>query len=164
MERELEIMAYRGEPTPRALDWRTSVEYIAKRYLYASNRINLITKDAAAQEFHRIQAELNQITAAQEFERRCWENSAKRTLAIDHARLMYRQNKSIELADVLVDRLDWMDDECAVPVKMIERGANCTICGRFFNREHADRKPVFCEDCGCRLGWEQEVADESEKM
>ena len=36
---------------------------------------------------------------------------------------------------------------------LAEHGANCPICGSFFNQEHADRKPTYCETCGCRLGW-----------
>ena len=44
-------------------------------------------------------------------------------------------------------------DECSIPVKKSEHGANCPVCGSFFNQEHAGRKPQYCETCGCRLEW-----------
>lgn len=34
-----------------------------------------------------------------------------------------------------------------------EHGAICPCCGKFFNQEHATRKPRFCEDCGAMLVW-----------
>ena len=38
---------------------------------------------------------------------------------------------------------------------LTEHGANCPVCGSFFNHEHAFRKPKYCEDCGCRLDWSE---------
>ena len=38
---------------------------------------------------------------------------------------------------------------------LTEHGANCPVCGSFFNHEHAFRKPQYCEDCGCRLDWSE---------
>lgn len=38
-------------------------------------------------------------------------------------------------------------------VILSEHGANCPCCRKFFNREHADRRPRFCEDCGAMLVW-----------
>ena len=90
-----------------------------------------------------------------EFERRLWENSAKRTMAAERAMTMYHKNRTLENADVLYDRLEWLHDECSIPAKKSEHGANCPICGAFFNQEHAARKPQYCEDCGCRLGWQE---------
>ena len=38
---------------------------------------------------------------------------------------------------------------------LTEHGANCPVCGSFFNQDHAFRKPQYCEDCGCRLDWRE---------
>ena len=38
---------------------------------------------------------------------------------------------------------------------LAEHGANCPVCGSFFNQDHAFRKPQYCEDCGCRLDWSE---------
>ena len=38
---------------------------------------------------------------------------------------------------------------------LTEHGANCPVCGSFFNQDHAFRKPQYCEDCGCRLDWSE---------
>ena len=38
---------------------------------------------------------------------------------------------------------------------LAEHGANCPVCGSFFNHEHAFRKPKYCYDCGCRLDWSE---------
>lgn len=34
-----------------------------------------------------------------------------------------------------------------------EHGANCPVCGAFFNKDHAHRKPKYCESCGSKLHW-----------
>ena len=68
---------------------------------------------------------------------------------------MYRKNRTLENADIMHDRLEWLHDECSIPVKKSEHGANCPVCGSFFNHEHAFRKPQYCEDCGCRLDWSE---------
>ena len=88
-----------------------------------------------------------------DFEIKCWESSAKRTLSACHAMMMYRNNRTLEAADNLVAMLEWLNDECGQDVVPHEYGAKCPNCGRFFNQDHAFRKPVFCEDCGCMLRW-----------
>lgn len=41
----------------------------------------------------------------------------------------------------------------AVPVAR-EEGYNCPACGKFFEPAHAERNPLYCEDCGVELKWE----------
>lgn len=153
MEKEFEVMAYNGQPVPAGVNWRVAVEYIVSRYLYAANRAGFIDREPASQEKKLVTALLDEKDEAREFERRCWENSARRTMSACHAMTMYRQNRTLEHADILVNRLEWLEDECAIQVKPHKHGANCPICGKFFNQDHAARKPTYCESCGCRLGW-----------
>ena len=63
--------------------------------------------------------------------------------------------KGDKVAIIMYNCLEWLHDECSIPVKKSEHGANCPICGSFFNQEHADRKPAYCETCGCRLDWSE---------
>lgn len=153
MDRELEVMAYNNHPAPAYLNWKTHAEYIVVRYLYAANRLNFISKEDASAERKLVKRKLDEIDKAKEFEIKCWESSAKRTLSACHAMMMYRNNRTLEAADNLVNMLEWLNDECSQDVIPHEYGAKCPNCGRFFNQDHAFRKPVFCEDCGCMLRW-----------
>lgn len=33
---------------------------------------------------------------------------------------------------------------------------HCPQCGKLFSKEHAERKPNYCEECGQALKWEDE--------
>lgn len=154
MKFEHEENAMRGDPVPKSLTGIGQSYYIGLRYLYAACRIGAISRDEAAKEKKLLQRDAAQASKSREFERKCWENSARRTMAAERAMTMYRKNRTLENADVLVDRLEWLHDECSIPVKKTEHGANCPACGSFFNQDHANRKPVYCENCGCRLVWD----------
>lgn len=149
-----EKQAYRNEPMPDDLTAHESVVYSFLRNLYWSLQKGIITEDQAQKEKNQTIHKMEEGRKAREFECRLWENSAKRTMAAERSMTMYRKSRTLENADTLVERLDWLHDECALPVKMAEFGANCPICGKFFNQDHANRKPTYCEDCGCRLGWD----------
>lgn len=153
MKFDYEQQAMRNEPMPDGLTAHDALVYTFLRNLYWSLHKGVITRDQGQREKDKTLKQFEQMTAAREFERRCWENSAKRTVAADHAMMMYRKNRTLENADVLVSRLEWLDDEVIMPAKKHEHGANCPVCNKFFNQDHADRKPTFCEDCGCKLGW-----------
>lgn len=155
-----EEQARRNEPIPDDLTAHESVVYSFLRNLYWSLQKGIITEDQAQKEKNQTIHKMEDGRKAREFERRLWENSARRTMAACHAMTMYRKNRTLENADVLVNRLEWLEDECAIQVKPHEHGANCPICGKFFNQDHANRKPTYCEDCGCRLEWE--ITDEED--
>lgn len=54
----------------------------------------------------------------------------------------------------LCDAIDGLSkDDPARNVIRTEHGANCPVCNSFFNKDHASRKPRYCENCGCRLEW-----------
>ena len=153
MKYEYEEQAMRNEPMPEGMTAFDSLVYTFLRNLYWSLHHGVITREQGQIEKNKTLAQFEQTRAARELERRCWELSAKRTLAADHAMMMYRKNRTLENADNLVSKLEWLDDEIAAPVKTSEHGANCPVCNKFFNQDHADRKPTFCEDCGCKLVW-----------
>lgn len=154
MQYPFEWQAQKNEPMPDGLTEHEALVYSFLRNLYWSLRQGIITSEQAQKEKNITLRKMDEGHKAREFERRLWENSAKRTMAACHAMTMYRKNRTLENADVLVNRLEWLSDECSLRVKPHEHGANCPICGKFFNQDHANRQPTYCEDCGCRLGWD----------
>lgn len=153
MKFDYEQQAMRNEPMPDGMTAYDSLVYTFLRNLYWSLHNGVITREQGQAEKDKTLGRFEKMNAARELERRCWENSAKRTTSVDRAMMMYQKERSLENADRLYQRLEWLADETMVPVKQGEYGANCPICNKFFNQDHADRKPTFCEDCGCRLGW-----------
>ena len=160
--KEMRILTYWFEkdaknnaPMPDGLTEHEAQIYSFLRNLYWSLQKGIITTDQAQKEKNQALKKMEKGREAREFERRLWENSAKRTMAAERAMTMYRKNRTLENAGIMYDRLEWLHDECSIPVKKSEHGANCPICGAFFNQEHAARKPQYCEDCGCRLGWQE---------
>ena len=156
MKYEYEEKAMNNEPMPDGLTYQDALIYTFLRNLYWSLRNGVITREQGQAEKNKTLRQFEQMCAARELERRCWENSAKRTLAVDHAMTMYRKNRTLENADNIVNQLEWIDDELTFSVKKQDNGANCPICNKFFNQDHAFKKPTFCEECGCRLGWEKD--------
>lgn len=154
MKYPFEQQAMQNKPIPDGLTTYEKQIYIVLRNLYYSMSKGMLTAEQAQKEKNSILKDLDDLNATREFERKCWENSAQRTMAADRALTMYHQNRTLENADILYDRLEWLHDECTIPVIRSEHGANCPVCNRFFNQDHAENKPTYCQDCGCRLGWD----------
>ena len=145
--------AKNNAPMPDNLTEQEALIYSFLRNLYWSLGHRIITTEQAQREKDVTLKKMEKGREAREFERRLWENSAKRTMAAERAMTMYRKNRTLENADELVSRLEWLHDECSMNAIITEHGANCPVCGAFFNQEHADRKPIYCETCGCRMNW-----------
>ena len=122
-----EKQAQQNEPMPDNLTEQEALIYSFLRNLYWSLQRGLITSEQAQNEKNQTLKKMEKGREAREFERRLWENSAKRTMAAERAMTMYRQNRTLENADELVSRLEWLHDECFIPVKKSEHGANCCI-------------------------------------
>lgn len=151
---DLERAAMNQEAMPPYLQPHDQMKFLGLRYLYGSYRRKIIPREQASAEKKKFLAECDKIQKACAFEKKCWEHSAKRTMAAERAMSMYRKERTLENADILVERLEWLSDECGRKVILTERGADCPNCGKAFDQDHADRRPAYCEDCGCRLNWE----------
>ena len=161
--KEMRILTYWFEkdaknnaPMPDGVTAEEAQMYSFLRNLYWSLDHKIISAEQAQREKNIMEKLIDKGKKGREFERKCWENSAKRTMAAERGMTMYRKNRTLENADIMYDRLEWLHDECSISVKKSEHGANCPICGAFFNQDHAFRKPQYCEDCGCHLKWEAE--------
>ena len=151
---DLERAAMNQEAMPVYLQAHDQVKFLGLRYLYGSYKRKIIPREQASAEKKKFLAAWDKVQESWAFEKKCWENSAKRTLAAERAMSMYRKDRTLENADALVERLEWISDEGSRRVILTERGADCPNCGKPFEQSHADCRPAYCEDCGCRLDWE----------
>lgn len=149
-----ERAAAMGEAMPTCLPTPEQNAFQAIAYLYARFRANSISREQAATEKARIKASLVDEINMENFK----DNLAyQRQLILrdsEMAKIACRKDPTPENAIALCDSIDAIQkDDRFRNVKYTDHGANCPVCNKFFNDDHANRKPVFCEDCGCKLGW-----------
>ena len=101
-----EKQAQQNEPLPDSLTAHEVLIYSFLRNLYWSLQKGIITADQAQKEKNVALKKMEKMREAREFERRLWENSARRTMAVDRALMMYHESRTLENADVLYDRLE----------------------------------------------------------
>ena len=149
-----EKAAAMGEPMPPCLPTAEQKAFQAIAYLYARFRTDSISREQAVEEKRRIKASLLDEINTENFK----DNLAyQRQLILrdsEMAKIVCRKEPTPENAIALCDRIDAIQrDDRFRNVKYTDHGANCPVCNKFFNDDHANRKPTFCEDCGCKLGW-----------
>ena len=149
-----ERAAAMGEAMPTCMPTPEQNAFQAIAYLYARFRAKAIGKEQAAEEKARIKASLMDELAMETFK----DNLAYQREMIlrqsEMAKIACRKDPTPENAIALCDTIDAIiKDERFCNVKYADHGANCPVCNKFFNDDHANRKPVFCEDCGSKLGW-----------
>lgn len=149
-----ERAAAMGEPMPPCLPTAEQRAFQAIAYLYARFNIKSIDRDQASEEKNRIKASLKDEIDMENFK----DNLAYQREMIlrqsEMAKIAARKNPCAETCTALCDSIDAiLKDDRFRNVKYTDYGANCPVCNKFFNDEHAGRKPTFCEDCGCKLGW-----------
>lgn len=149
-----ERAAATGEPMPTCLPTAEQKAYQAIAFLYARFKAGAIDRENAAAEKARIKASLKDEIDMENFK----ENLAyQRELILrgtEMAKIAARKNPCEETCFALCDTIDAiLKEDRFKNVKYTDHGANCPVCNKFFNQDHADRKPTFCEDCGCKLGW-----------
>lgn len=149
-----EKAAAMGEPMPPCLPTAEQKAFQAIAYLYARFNIRAIDREQAASDKARIKASLKDEIDMETFR----DNLAyQRELILrgtEMAKIVCKQNPTPENALALVDTIDAiMKNDVFQNVKYTDYGANCPVCNKFFNHDHATNKPTFCESCGCKLGW-----------
>lgn len=149
-----ERAAAMGEPMPTCLPIAEQKAFQAIAYLYARFRNNSITREQAATEKARIKASLKDEVDMENFNDNLAYQREMILRKTEMAKIAARKNPCAETCLALCDSIDAiLKGDCFRNVKYTDHGANCPACNKFFNDDHANRKPVFCEDCGCRLGW-----------
>ena len=97
--------AKNNAPMPDNLTEQETLIYSFLRNLYWSLQRGLITSEQAQHEKDVTLKKMEKGREAREFERRLWESSAKRTMAAERAMTMYRNDRTLENADIMYDRL-----------------------------------------------------------
>ncbi len=147
-----------GEEMPDGMPLPDQMAYAALRNIYRSYHDKTISRDTAAAEKRRLRREYEQAKGSWEFWSRLVAHHAGVMKDTEAAKTACRKDPSAENALNLCNVIDGLSQgDSARPVIYSEHGANCPVCNRFFSAEHADRKPRYCEDCGCRLRWESKA-------
>ncbi|WP_288181602.1 hypothetical protein [uncultured Oscillibacter sp.] len=142
------------EPMPDGLPLAEQRAFQVVATLYARFYEKAISKEQAAQDKQKAKAELKQEIDIDNFRDNTAYEREKILRLSEQARIKARKEPTQENCLVLVDTVDGiLKNELQQNVILSEHGANCPCCGKFFNQEHADRKPRFCEDCGAMLVW-----------
>lgn len=142
------------EPMPDGLPLAEQRAFQVVATLYTRFYEKAISKEQAAQDKQKAKAELKQEIDIDNFRDNTAYEREKILRLSEQARIKARKEPTQENCLVLVDTVDGiLKNELQQNVILSEHGANCPCCGKFFNQEHADRKPRFCEDCGAMLVW-----------
>lgn len=142
------------EPMPDGLLLAEQKAFQVISALYARFYAKMITKEQAAMDKQKIKAALKEEISADNFRDNTAYEREKILRLSEQARIKARKEPTTENCLALVNTIDGiLKNELQQNVILSEHGVNCPCCRRFFNREHADRRPRFCEDCGAMLVW-----------
>lgn len=105
----VERAAMQGEPMPTGLTWREVTEYIALRALYWGFKNRVFSRDDASAMKKQLMAALDGAEGAYQFQRKCWDNAARRYKETERAISAYRLERTLEHADALAAALDGLE-------------------------------------------------------
>lgn len=142
------------EPMPDGLPLAEQRAFQAVATLYARFYEKAISKEQAAQDKQKAKAELKQEIDIDNFRDNTAYEREKILRLSEQARIKARKEPTQENCLALIDTIDGiLKNELQQNVILSEHGANCPCCGKFFNQDHAQAKPRFCESCGAMLVW-----------
>ncbi len=154
MNHYLEDLAASGARMPDNLPSAEQKFFQTMARLYERYRDKKVDQKTASTEKRQAYMAVKREIAEDTFRDNLIVHSERANRLTETARCLCRKSPTKENAISLCDAIDGLSQED--PARLVihsEHGANCPVCGRFFNAEHADRKPRYCEDCGCRLDW-----------
>lgn len=105
----VERSAMQGEPMPTGLTWREVAEYIALRALYWGFKNRVFSREDASELKKQLMASLDGAEGAYQFQRKCWDNAARRYKETERAKSLYRKERTLEHADALVAAFDGLE-------------------------------------------------------
>lgn len=149
-----EKLAAEQQPVPENLPLAEQRGFHATAALYARYYNKALSKEQAAEEKRKIKAALQNEIQMDNFRDNTAFEREKILRLTEQARTKARKDPTPENCLALVDTLDGIiKTELPQNVVLVEHGANCPCCGKFFNQDHAQAKPRFCESCGAMLVW-----------
>jgi hypothetical protein len=154
MDSHLEKLAMEGDRMPDGLPLAEQKFFQTMSFLYARFRNKMITPEAASVEKKQAYMALNREQKEETFKDNLVYHTERLNRMTESVKAKCRKNPSAEACIELCDVLDGFNtSDIRREAIKTEYGANCPVCGKFFNQDHANNKPNFCENCGCRLGW-----------
>ena len=142
------------EPMPDGLPLAEQRAFQVVSALYARFYAKMISKEQAAQDKQKTKAELKQEIDTDNYRDNTAYEREKILRLSEQARARARKEPTAENCLALVDTIEGiLKNELQQNVIYSEHGANCPCCGKFFNQDHAQAKPRFCESCGAMLVW-----------
>lgn len=149
-----EEIASREGPMPDGLCLSEQRAFQAMVLLYRRFNAKAIMPEQASVEKRQIGKQMMEEISADNFRDNTAYEREKILRLSEQARTRARKEPTKENLLALIETIDGiLKNELQQNVILSEHGANCPCCGKFFNQEHADRKPRFCEDCGAMLVW-----------
>ena len=122
--------------------------------LYRRFNTKAITPEQASFEKRQIGKQMMEEISADNFRDNTAYEREKILRLSEQARTQAKKEPTSENCHALVDSIDGiLKNELQQNVILSEHGANCPCCGKFFNQDHAQAKPRFCESCGAMLVW-----------
>lgn len=151
---EYEEQAKNHDSVPDGLSMFDECGYRILSDIYALYQKGTITREQAIDRKRKLKARALQEIQEENFRDNTAYEREKILRLSEQARMRARKEPTETNCLALIDTIDGiLKNELQQNVILSEHGANCPCCQRFFNREHADRKPRFCEDCGAMLVW-----------
>lgn len=151
---EYEEQAKRHEPVQDGLSMFDECGYRILSDIYALYQKGTITREQAIDQKRKLKARALKETQMDNFRDNTAYEREKILRLSEQARIKAQKDPTPENCLALVNTIDGiLKSELQKNVILSEHGANCPCCQRFFNQEHAARKPRFCEDCGAMLVW-----------
>lgn len=152
---DYEEQARRNEPVPDGVSLFDEGGYRNLRDdIYAPYHKQTITREQAIERKKRLKARALKEIQLDNFRDNTAYEREKILRLSEQARIKARKEPTQENCLALVDTIDGiLKNELQQNVILSEHGANCPCCGKFFNQDHAQAKPRFCESCGAMLVW-----------
>ena len=149
-----EQIAAEGGPMPDGLCLSEQRAFQAMVLLYQRFNSKSITPEQASAEKRQISKQMTDEIQADNFRDNTAYEREKILRLSEQARTRARKEPTKENLLALIETIDGiLKNELQQNVILSEHGANCPCCNKFFNQDHAQAKPRFCESCGAMLVW-----------
>lgn len=151
---EYEEQAKNHAPVPDGLSMFDECGYRILSEIYALYQKGIIAKEEAIDRKRKLKSRALKEIQLDNFRDNTAYEREKILRLSEQARTKARKDPTPENCIELVDTIDGiLKNELQQNVILSEHGANCPCCNKFFNQDHVQAKPRFCENCGAMLVW-----------
>ena len=149
-----ETDAMHNNELPDGLDLIDQMAFTVLRGIYQGYNSGAISREAASEQKNKLRREYERAVQESNFQNSLCYHHEKLLRMTEMAKVLCRKDPTPENAVQLCDVLDGLTNiDTLRPVVLTPHGAKCPLCEKFFEKDHAARKPNYCESCGSQLGW-----------